>query len=98
MPKKGLAREINLSDIRTLPAGYIVIFEPEENSSYGNQAGHIVITNGYGQGFSDSTDNLGWGIYSNNKAESGKGEHGKFKVYKLSDNWRISDGKLVLKP
>lgn len=93
----GTAREINLSDINMLPAGYIVIFEPEANASYERQAGHIVITNGYGQGFSDATDNLGWGIYSNNKSESGKGEHGTFKVYKLSDNWKVSDGKLVLR-
>lgn len=90
------ARKINLSDINTLPAGYVVIFIPEEGM-YEEEAGHIVITNGYGQGLSDATDNLGWGIYSNNRTESGKGEHGTFKVYKLSDNWEVSNGKLTLK-
>jgi hypothetical protein len=92
------ARAINASDINSLPAGYFVIWEPENNNNYGNQDGHIAITNGNGQGYSDSTDNLAWGIYSNNKAESGKGEHGKVYVFKLSDNWEIgTDGKLKLK-
>ncbi len=90
------ARKINSSDINSLPAGYVVVFIPE-GGKYESEAGHIVITNGYGQGLSDTTDNLGWGIYSNHKAESGKGEHGTFKVYKLSDNWDVSNGKLTLK-
>ncbi len=93
----GTAREINSSDITNLPAGYIVIWTPGEE--HNDQAGHIAITNGNGQGYADATDNLQWGNYSNNKADSGKGEHGKFVVYKLSDNWNIdpSTGKLVFK-
>ncbi len=95
----GTARSINASDLDNLPAGCIVIWEPESGSSYNDQAGHIAITNGNGQGYSDATDNLGWGTYSNNKAESGKGEHGRFVVYKLSDNWEVdaATGKLRLK-
>ncbi len=95
----GTARSINASDLSSLPAGCIVIWEPESGSTYDDQAGHIAITNGNGQGYSDATDNLGWGTYSNNKAESGKGEHGRFVVYKLSDNWEVdaATGKLRLK-
>ena len=90
----GTARSINASDIQNLPAGYIVIWEPEEGSP---EAGHIAITNGNGQGYADATDNLGWGVYSSNNGDSGKGEHGHFKVFKLSDNWKVdpSTGKLV---
>lgn len=94
----GTARAINASDISNLPAGYIVIWEPEPGGDYASQAGHIAITNGNGQGYSDATDNLGWGAYNNAKADSGKGEHGRFVVYKLSDNWEVGpDGKLKLK-
>ena len=46
---------------------------------YSDQAGHAVITNGYGQGYADATDNLGWGSYN-----TGKGEHGHFVVFKLA--------------
>ena len=83
----GTAREINASDISNLPAGYVVVYIPGED--YGNQAGHIAITNGNGQGYADATDNLQWSNYNNNKDDSGKGEHGKFLVYKLSDNWAV---------
>jgi len=94
----GTARAINSSDLSSLPAGYIVIWEPEAGGDYASQAGHIAITNGNGQGYSDATDNLGWGSYNNSKTESGKGEHGRFVVYKLSDNWEIGpDGKIKLK-
>lgn len=92
----GTARAINASDLSSLPAGYIVIWTP--GAGYDSQAGHIAITNGNGQGYSDATDNLGWGSYNNNKTDSGKGEHGTFVVYKLSDNWEVgTDGKLRLK-
>lgn len=95
----GTARSINSSDLANLPAGCIVIWEPESGGSHTDQAGHIAITNGNGQGYADATDNLGWGTYSNNKSDSGKGEHGRFVVYKLSANWEVdpSTGKLVLK-
>ena len=93
----GTAREINASDISNLPAGYVVVYIPGEG--YGDQAGHIAITNGNGQGYADATDNLQWSNYNNNKGDSGKGEHGKFLVYKLSDNWTVdpNTGQLVFK-
>lgn len=93
----GTAREINAADIPNLPAGYIVIWNPGD--SHEDQAGHIAITNGNGQGYADATDNLQWGNYNNNKGDSGKGEHGTFVIYKLSDNWAVDPqtGKLVLK-
>lgn len=81
------AREINQSDIMRLPAGCFVIFVPDSEGDFKSQAGHIAITNGYGQGYADATDNLAWAQYSNNNDDSGKGEHGKFYVYKLSDKW-----------
>ena len=92
----GTAREINAADIPNLPAGYIVIWNPGD--SHEDQAGHIAITNGNGQGYADATDNLQWGNYNNNKGDSGKGEHGTFVIYKLSDNWAVDPqtGKLVL--
>ena len=66
--------------------------------SAADQAGHSVITNGYGQGSGDATDNLEWGAYTTSNNTSGKGEHGHFVVYKLSDNWEVdASGKLVFK-
>ncbi len=95
----GTAREINAADLKNLPAGCIVIWVPGEDAAFEDQPGHIAITNGNGQGYADATDNLEWGSYNNAKAgDSGKGEHGTFVVYKLSDNWTVdpSTGKLVL--
>ena len=95
----GTAREINAADLKNLPAGCIVIWVPGDNASYDDQPGHIAITNGNGQGYADATDNLEWGSYNNTKTgDSGKGEHGTFIVYKLSDNWTVDPqtGKLVL--
>ena len=95
----GKAREINAADLKNLPAGCIVIWVPGDNASYDDQPGHIAITNGNGQGYADATDNLEWGSYNNTKTgDSGKGEHGTFIVYKLSDNWTVDPqtGKLVL--
>lgn len=90
------SRAITDADIPRLPAGYFVIFVPGEG--YDNQAGHIAITNGNGQGYSDSTDNLAWGRYTTSRSDSGKGEHSKFYVYKLSDKWSVdaATGKLKL--
>lgn len=75
----GTSREINASDIHNLPAGYIVVYEP--GAGFENQAGHIVITNGNGQGYADEVDNLRWDDFSN-----GKGEHGTYKIYRLKTN------------
>ncbi len=90
------AREINQSDIMRLPAGYFVLFVPDPDGDFKEHAGHIAITNGYGQGYSDATDNLAWAQYSNNQSDSGKGENGKFYIYKLSDKWSVdaTTGKL----
>ena len=95
----GTAREINAADLKNLPAGCIVIWVPGDDASFEDQPGHIAITNGNGQGYADATDNLEWGSYNNAKVgDSGKGEHGTFIVYKLSDNWTVDPqiGKLVL--
>lgn len=91
------SREIVESDLRSLPAGYVVVFVPEEGSKYESQAGHISVTNGYGQGLSDSSDNLGWSNYESSRNGSGKGEHGTFYVYKLSDKCYMDNGKIKLK-
>jgi hypothetical protein len=94
----GSTRALNYSDLKTLPAGYIVLWMPDSNSEYADQAGHSAITNGYGQGSGDATDNLEWGAYTTSNNTSGKGEHGHFVVYKLSDNWEVdASGKLVFK-
>lgn len=91
-------RDIVESDIRNLPAGYIVIFIPEANSKYSSLEGHIAITNGNGQGLADASDNMQWADYESNRGGRGKGEHGTFFIYKLSDNWEVgADGKLKLK-
>ncbi|MCR5266174.1 MAG: hypothetical protein K6E29_06225 [Cyanobacteria bacterium RUI128] len=91
----GKARDIVYSDIKSLPAGYFVIYVPESGDTFANEAGHIVITNGNGQGYSDSTDNLEWGNYYSSRGGTGKGEHGKFYVYKLNEvNWTVENGKL----
>jgi len=76
-------REINSSDIYKLPAGHIVIYIPDENSKFKNEAGHIAITNGNGQGYADAIDNLAWGDFDG--VRKGKGETGTFVIYKLKD-------------
>lgn len=87
----GFARGITAADLPNLPAGYIVIYTPGEG--FDDEPGHICITGGNGLGYSDETDNLAWGAH-----KSGKGEHGTFKIYRLSDNWEVtSDGQLKLK-
>lgn len=80
----GTSREINASDIHNLPAGYIVVYEP--GAGFENQAGHIVITNGNGQGYADEVDNLRWDDFVSNGAGNGKGEHGTYKIYRLKVN------------
>ena len=91
-------RDIVESDIRNLPAGYIVIFIPEASSQYSSLEGHIAITNGNGQGLADASDNMQWADYESTRGGRGKGEHGTFFIYKLSDNWEVgADGKLKLK-
>lgn len=77
----GTSRELNASDIRNLPAGYIGVFIP--GPGYENQAGHAFITNGNGQGYADEVDNLRWDDFKSGGAGNGKGEHGTFKIYRL---------------
>lgn len=77
----GTSREINASDIRRLPAGYIVVYIPGDG--YENQHGHALITNGNGQGYADEVDNLRWDDFVSRGAGNGKGEHGTFKIFKL---------------
>ncbi len=89
------ARKITVSDLRRLPAGYIVVWKPDPNGPYADKEGHIEITNGYGQGYADAPDNMGWADYTSSYGGSGKGEHGTFVVYKLAPGWKVgADGKL----
>lgn len=85
------ARQINSTDLPNLPAGYIVVWIPDNN--YKSEPGHISITNGNGQAYADETDNLDWGVYNGSK-NSGKGEHGTFRVFRLTDKWKVENGKL----
>ena len=66
------------------------IIKPWYNS---NEPGHISITNGNGQAYADETDNLDWGVFNSSK-NAGKGEHGTFRVFRLTDKWKVIDGKL----
>lgn len=90
----GSARQINSTDLPNLPAGYIVIWIPDQNDkNFKDLEGHISITNGNGQAYADETDNLDWGVYHGSK-NSGKGEHGTFRVFRLTDKWKVEDAKL----
>ena len=101
----GKAKQITYADLPKLPAGYIVIFIPDPNSKeFSGEPGHIAITNGNGQGYADEGDNLNWGDYSeatqkDGTNKSGKGEHGTFRVFRLTDKWEVdpATGKLVFK-
>lgn len=77
----GTSRELNASDIKNLPAGYIGVFIPGDG--FEDQAGHAFITNGNGQGYADEVDNLRWDDFKSSGAGNGKGEHGTFKIYRL---------------
>lgn len=77
----GTSRELNGSDIKHLPAGYVGVFIP--GPGYENQAGHAFITNGNGQGYADEVDNLRWDDFKSAGAGNGKGEHGTYKIYRL---------------
>lgn len=90
----GNARQINSTDLPNLPAGYFVVWIPDQNNQdFKNKEGHISITNGNGQAYADETDNLDWGVYHGSK-DSGKGEHGTFRVFRLTDKWKVENGKL----
>ena len=87
----GNARQINSTDLPNLPAGYIVVWIPDNR--FKQEPGHISITNGNGQAYADETDNLDWGVY-HGRSNSGKGEHGTFRVFRLTDKWKVENGKL----
>lgn len=77
-------REINVSDIYNLPAGYIVLWVPEEGAEFASEAGHASITNGNKQSYGDHTDSQRWEYFR-------KGEHGTFQVFKLNEqNWKFN--------
>lgn len=94
----GTVRELNTTDLKNLPAGYIVFWIPENSAEFADEKGHVGITNGNGQEYADETDNMQWDNYYGSKG-SGKGEHGKFAVFKLADGWQLdpTSGKLVFK-
>ena len=85
------ARQINSTDLPNLPAGYIVVWIPD--NKFKSEPGHISITNGNGQAYADETDNLDWGVF-NDKKNSGKGEHGTIRVFRLTNKWKVENGKL----
>ena len=89
------ARQINSTDLPNLPAGYIVVWIPD--SKFASRPGHISITNGSGQAYADETDNLDWGSYRGKDSEgeaTGKGEHGTIRVFRLTNKWKVENGKL----
>ena len=91
----GQSRQITSTDLPNLPAGYIVIWIPEKE--HAKEPGHICITNGNGEAYADETDNLNWGAYADDSSKTGKGEHGTFRVFRLTDKWEVdpTTGKLV---
>ena len=90
--ENGNARQINSTDLINLPAGYIVIWIPDDNYIEKGEPGHISITNGNGQAYADETDNLDWGVFHGRK-NSGKGEHGTFRVFRLTDDWKLDENE-----
>lgn len=91
----GQSRQITSTDLPNLPAGYIVIWIPEKE--HAQEPGHICITNGNDEAYADETDNLNWGAYADETSKTGKGEHGTFRVFRLTDKWDVdpTTGKLV---
>ena len=81
-PNKFEKVNIEAKDLKTLPAGYIIVYSKE------GLDGHIAITNGNGQEMSDCTDNMMW------LEEHGKGS--SFSVYKLTDNWSYNKTTMKL--
>ncbi len=75
-PEKFKKIFVKKENLKNLPAGRIVVFTNKDD------AGHIVITNGYGQGMSSSTDNMGWLDY--------KGKEAQYVVYELTDGWKYN--------
>lgn len=76
-PEKFKKVYVSKENLKKLPAGRIVVF------TNGDDAGHIVVTNGKGQGMSSSTDNMGWLDY--------KGKDAKYVVYELTDGWKYNE-------
>ena len=80
----GEYRKINSADLYDLPAGYIILYSPENAEEYKDEAGHACVTNGNRQSYGDHTDALHWENFK-------KSEHGTFQVFKLNDeNWKYN--------
>ncbi|MBE7712534.1 MAG: hypothetical protein E7Z87_02180 [Cyanobacteria bacterium SIG26] len=81
----GTIRELNSTDLYDLPAGYIVLWIPEEGETFAKEAGHAGTTNGNGQLNGDHPDSFRWEYFR-------KGEHGTVRVFKLNDkNWLFNE-------
>lgn len=93
-----VSRELTASDIKNLPAGYIVVFG---NSARNDVPGHAGVTNGCGQINADETDNSNWDNFAaKDSKQDGKGEHGYVRVFKLNPDYYTFDpatNKLVRK-
>ncbi|MCR5265513.1 MAG: hypothetical protein K6E29_02835 [Cyanobacteria bacterium RUI128] len=74
--------KVNASQLKSLPAGYIIVYEKE------GLDGHIAITNGNGQEMSDCTDNMRW----LDKHDEGS----SFCVYRLTDKWQYNRSTMKL--
>ena len=74
-PERFRRADVAPEDVKSLPAGRILVYQNEEQ----DVPGHIAITNGNGQGMSDFTDNLGW--------IDKHGEGSTVNVYELTDGW-----------
>ncbi|MDD3593673.1 MAG: hypothetical protein PHX18_03495 [Candidatus Gastranaerophilales bacterium] len=66
-------KNLTPEELRALPAGHIVVYSKE------GLPGHIAVTNGRGQGMSDSFDNMRW--------VEEHGEGAAFRVFKLTEGW-----------
>ena len=93
---ENVVRELTASDIKHLPAGYIVVFG---NRIRIDVPGHAGVTSGNGQIYADEVDNSNWDNFASKDAgQNGKGEHGYVRVFRLNpDAYTIQNGRLVLK-
>lgn len=66
---------LTAEQVRNLPAGHIVVYNNP------GKHGHILITNGNGQGMSDSFDNMKY---------TKEYPNATFEVFKLSDGWKYN--------
>lgn len=81
-PERFKKIEVSKDGIKNLPAGRICV------CTNGDKAGHIFVTNGYKQGMSSATDNLGW--------LDAEGDSAQYVVYELTDKWKYNPETLKL--